>query len=374
MKVLMAAPFDLRGRYRGGMTYIAQTIRDEARARTDHALEFETFETCRIQRSEKTISKLHMENIVNYLHVFRDLAREAKRTEADVVYYHTSYRHILLKDTLSLARARRATGAKTVLHIHFADVDRILFGNRFMDSVVVGLLNRHVDAVVFLSRRTAEAFVEHGLDPGKAHTIYNFHTLEHGRDEIGAKIERARNKEGIDLLYLGSIDRRKGIVDVLSVLGDIRGKITFHVCGSFGDAETEARYHALAAALGDRVVFHGYVQGDEKTRLLMDSEVLILPSYAEGFPIVVLEAFGSGCAVISSDVGATPEIFDGRSGTLVKPGDREGIRRAIQAAVDDRPGVLAAMRHNHEYSREFGVHTFVDAIAGVCRTVMQHRD
>ena len=92
--------------------------------------------------------------------------------------------------------------------------------------------------------------------------------------------------------------------------------------------------------------------------MLERAEVVVVPSFGEGFGMVALEAMERGRPVIASDVGGLPEIVaDGRTGLLVPPGDVEALAAAIVGARGD-PGRAAELgaagraRALEEFSQE----------------------
>lgn len=98
----------------------------------------------------------------------------------------------------------------------------------------------------------------------------------------------------------------------------------------------EADLHAQARALGidDRVRFVGHV--DDPIPWLDALDVVVLPTYMEGLPLVLMEAMALGKPVVASAVGGVPELVeDGRSGLLVPPGDPDALATAIRQVIDD---------------------------------------
>ncbi len=70
-------------------------------------------------------------------------------------------------------------------------------------------------------------------------------------------------------------------------------------------------------------------------RFLPHCDLLALPSYTEGLPVIVLEAFAAGVPVVATAVGGTPEVIEDRvSGRLVPPGDTDALARAILEVLD----------------------------------------
>jgi glycosyltransferase involved in cell wall biosynthesis len=98
----------------------------------------------------------------------------------------------------------------------------------------------------------------------------------------------------------------------------------------FGDGplRMELQQHIAAAGLADRFVLAGFRNNLDEFMPFFD--VLALPSFTEGLPNVVLEAFAASVPVVATAVGGTPEVVvDGESGYLVPPGDSAVLARRI---------------------------------------------
>ena len=76
--------------------------------------------------------------------------------------------------------------------------------------------------------------------------------------------------------------------------------------------------------LGDRVIFTGMVTGEAKAALLTHADLFVLPSYSEGFPMVVAEAMGYGLPLVITETCYVPEVEEGGAGLVVKP-DTESL-------------------------------------------------
>jgi glycosyltransferase involved in cell wall biosynthesis len=105
-----------------------------------------------------------------------------------------------------------------------------------------------------------------------------------------------------------------------------------------GDGPLRAQHEALARTLDidDRVVFLGSRGRREVARLLHDCRAFVLPSRAEPFGIVVIEALGSCRPVVATAVGGIPEIIEHeRTGLLVAPDDPEALAGALERVLTD---------------------------------------
>jgi glycosyltransferase involved in cell wall biosynthesis len=122
-----------------------------------------------------------------------------------------------------------------------------------------------------------------------------------------------------------------------------------------GDGPRRAGLEALARDLGvaDRIQFAGRVGQDDIRRFYAEADVFCLPSFAEGIPVVLLEAMASGVPVVASRITGIPELIeDGRSGVLVPPGRRAALAAAgrrrvgadfeVEGSAERLRGVMAA--------------------------------
>ena len=101
-----------------------------------------------------------------------------------------------------------------------------------------------------------------------------------------------------------------------------------------GAYERALRHRADELGVTDRVVFAGY--RDDAARVVAAADVLALPSWTEGLPLVVLEAMALGRPVVATTVGGTPELVsDGETGLLVPPRDVEALTAALKRVLDD---------------------------------------
>jgi glycosyltransferase involved in cell wall biosynthesis len=109
-----------------------------------------------------------------------------------------------------------------------------------------------------------------------------------------------------------------------------------------GDGEMRDALEELIAAsgVGGQVAITGWADGEGVRRQLAAARALVLASFAEGLPVVLMEAFALGRPVIATAIAGIPELVaDAESGWLVTPGDvdalAEAMRQALHADVAD---------------------------------------
>jgi len=146
------------------------------------------------------------------------------------------------------------------------------------------------------------------------------------------------------LLFVGTLEPRKnlrGLLDAYARLVARHPQAPPLVLVGRTVAESAPILAALdSPPFAGRVTHRGYVPDAERPGLYAGATALVLPSFAEGFGLPVLEAMTVGVPVVASDRGALPEVL-GDAGLLVSPDDPEELAAALHRVVTDAP--LAAM-------------------------------
>jgi glycosyltransferase involved in cell wall biosynthesis len=177
------------------------------------------------------------------------------------------------------------------------------------------------------------------------------------------------------VLTVGRLSRNKGTWDLLRIAAAAGPDFEFRLCGT-GETEAEdaaIRAEAQRAGLGERVRFLGVVRGEDLAAEYRHADLFLLPTYAEIFPVVVLEALASGLPVVTTDVPAIPEMFDeGVQGHRLRPGDVEGLtaalrRLAADSALRTRMGRAARQLAEARYGVETGAAAVADLILAILR-------
>ena len=105
-----------------------------------------------------------------------------------------------------------------------------------------------------------------------------------------------------------------------------------------GDGAERPRITARAAelGLGSSVRFAGYLTQDQVAGELAQADIFALPSFAEGVPVVLMEAMATGLPVIATRIAGIGELVEeGQSGFLVPPGDVDTLADRLCALLDD---------------------------------------
>ncbi len=140
------------------------------------------------------------------------------------------------------------------------------------------------------------------------------------------------------ILFLGYLSRRKGVHDLIDALArpELHALTWSATLAGSGSHQPTFVEQAARAGVQHRLTFPGWVDRERTRALLTGADILVLPSYAEGMAMSVLEAMAFGLCVICTPVGALAEVVeDGVSGLVVPPGNVDELAAAIGKAIRD---------------------------------------
>lgn len=165
------------------------------------------------------------------------------------------------------------------------------------------------------------------------------------------------NRDHIRFLFVGFYIEPKGIIDLITSSCHIfrLGFDNFSVmlCGK-GELNNQINTIIRQQKLEKIIVNRGWVSGHDKDLVYKNSDVFVLPSYREGMPIVILEAFSYGLPVISTNIAGIPEMIRHKvNGLLVTPGDTQGLAEAMIVMIKDIQLRKRMSQENLNYVQHF---------------------
>ena len=284
----------------------------------------------------------------------------------DLFHIHTAERGSTFRKYLYLKAAKKAR-KRVIVHIHGAEYldfyDKLgKTGKRMVDKffhqadLVLALSDRwkrdlesrlHIDTVRVLSNGVDPAFLQAAVTDAGEHSD--------------------------SFLMLGRMGRRKGTYDLIDAVEvAVRKNPRLKVCIA-GDGEIEA-VRALVARKGleKNITVLGWTSGKEKMECLRNASTVVLPSYYEGLPIFILEGMAAGKAIISTTVGAIPEVITEENGILVKPGDVEALAEGLLCCSSDVARLKAMSRNNKQKAENnYSTRRMHEQLAEYYRQVME---
>lgn len=174
--------------------------------------------------------------------------------------------------------------------------------------------------------------------------------------------ERKSNNK-INILYLSNLFKEKGYDTVLELAKYFKEagvkNIEFNFAGGWASTEDKQYFkeYVNTNKLENYVVYHGLVQGEEKKRLFSNATIFVFPSRykKEVFPLSVLEALSYGLPVLGFNIGAVPEIINGKTGII---SNKELIFEDVEKMISEFQSESTFMRCREEYLNNYTVEVF----------------
>lgn len=278
-----------------------------------------------------------------------------RRVDADVLHTHPQ-----LAGNILGRLAGALAGVAVVSHIHaenfFRPQRQIATVHRLLDNATARLCAR----ILVVSDATRAALAAQGYPQDRLETVHNgFDGTSVSADSAEAiRRELALPTDAVVVCTVGRLNAMKGQREVIEALARLSGDSHLVIAGE--DAEQGGAFaselHRLAEdiGVGGRVHLLGY-RGDVPA-ILAAADVFVLPSWAEGLPMVVLEAMAAGLPVIGTRIGGIPElVVDGVTGVLVAPRDVTALTEALELLVTDegerrRLGTAGRSRLEREFT------------------------
>lgn len=295
-----------------------------------------------------------------------------RNRDADVIYFTISEsRAGNLKDLLIYLLCYGRLN-RMVVHLHGGAGMRCLLapGARFTRAINAFFLSK-LRSIVILGERHRDIFA--GLQcrtPLAVVANFAAEELFVSRDSVVEKFQRSGP---LRVLYLSNLIPGKGYLELLrgyELLSDFaREQVLVDFAGAFESNADQAAFLNRIQALPN-VKYHGVVMGEQKASLLKSAHVFCLPTYYpyEGQPISILEAYATGCAVITTDHSGILDVFsDGENGMLVRKMSSESVRDALATAANaSRERLLNfALRNLDEARVRYRSATYVESLSVV---------
>lgn len=129
--------------------------------------------------------------------------------------------------------------------------------------------------------------------------------------EIEEKIKRIKNSSKRKVLYLSNLMKEKGILELLEASKELsEEEFEFNLAGAI-EPNIKEIVEGYLRKYPNKIIYHGIVNGQEKKKLYLENDIFILPTYYEneGQPISILEAYVTGCLVVTTNHGGIKDIF-----------------------------------------------------------------
>lgn len=208
--------------------------------------------------------------------------------------------------------AKRVTKKPLVVHVHATEFDRtggMGINTEVFEIEKAGL--READAIIAVSGFTKNILIEkYGVPSEKIQVVHNgIDTDEYKR--VPSKIQALKQAGNKIVLFVGRITLQKGpdyFIKAAKRVLQYRPDTLFVVSGS-GDMERQMIREAAEAGIGDKVIFAGFLRGDDLVGIYQAADLYVMPSISEPFGITPLESLVNGTPVLISKQSGVSEVL-----------------------------------------------------------------
>ena len=199
----------------------------------------------------------------------------------------------------------------TIMHLHASSFDTWFDSEpKVVKKIVIAALNLS-DRVLVLGEIWRNMLETRGVRAGKIQTFIM------GVPDLGKSSQISRSEvDNIRIVFAGEMGTRKGLPQLIVAMGSPEAEgLTLTVAGK-GDIAKWTNY-ATRENAASKIHFAGHVSSNVIHDLLSKSDILILPSQAEGMPVSIMEGLSSGVLVITSSAGAVTEYLTDEEDCLI---------------------------------------------------------
>ena len=241
-----------------------------------------------------------------------------------IVHIHTSEPPSALRKSMFMLLAKLFR-KKTIVHFHSFSPETTINGKL---KKVYHYLFTNADVVIVLSELWKK-YVNDTFELGdKVRVVYNPCTADISTQKYDKKKQ---------ILYAGTVNARKGYGDMIKAFAKIASDFPDWQIVFAGNGEVEQGMKlASESGIKSQTVFLGWVSGVTKDKAFKEATIFCLPSYAEGFPMSVLDAWSYGLPVITTPVGGIPDVAqDDTNMLLFNPGDVNMLAKQMKRMIVD---------------------------------------
>ncbi len=234
---------------------------------------------------------------------------------------------------------------KILVHFHAFSPDSTIRG-KF--SWIYKYIFRHSTRVIVLSQKWKKDVYD-TFQNDNIEVIYNPCT---------SKVSTMSYAKEKKILFAGTINERKGYADLIKAFAMIAAKYPDWKVVFAGNGEiNQGKELAEKLNIAPQCEFLGWISNEEKDKVFKQATIFCLPSYAEGFPMAVLDAWSYGLPVITTPVGGIPDIaVDKKNMLLFEVGNIEHLAECIELLITDLELFQKLEKASFDFSKnEFNV-------------------
>ena len=240
----------------------------------------------------------------------------------DIVHIHVSTT-VSANRKYIFYRLAKFFGKKTLIHLHCGSQLSEIWNGKYEDMFT------NCETCLTLSNSIKEYILSRVAPKGKIEVLYN--------PCPNVPCSNSPKNDNNTILFAATLYKAKGYLDLIEAFGRIADRHPdWRLLLAGNGDQQEGISMASKYGIENRTEFLGWIKGDRKDEIFRTSTIFCLPSYAEGFPMAILDAWAYGLPVITTPVGGVPDIvIDGKNGLLFTPGNVTMLSEKLELLITD---------------------------------------
>lgn len=295
--------------------------------------------------SIEELGKFSFRKVIIFIKLFLKLTWKLLNKEFDLVYFTYSLRkNGVLRDTLFVALFRMF---KIPIIFHFRNQGaKVLSTKKLMFKLISFSLKKGY--YICLSKivvKDVEGFIEKK----------NLYIVNNGIKKIDINYKKTKiYNDEIKLFFISNLRHEKGIFTLLEVYEKLQAKVNIKLSLSIVGQEGDITYSELENYIRDNkldnIKLLGPIYGNDKHDIFINSDIFIFPSRNEVFPGVILEAMQFSLPIVTTNIGAIPDIITSNKNGIICDVDN----------VDEMVSAVLKLIENKDFSKKIGNKAKVD--------------
>lgn len=282
---------------------------------------------------ESSIFQRITSGLKDYPKLIRMTQKELKANKYDIIQVSSNGSIGMIKDFF-IAKYARKRGVKMLIHHHFGRIPELINSNGWEGRLLRLNLKESYGSIV-MDKASYDALKQSGYNniyylPNPLSEKW-FNQIENEKDTFV--------REDKTILFVGHVVKTKGIYELIEAC-DMIPEVKVKIVGKVTEtAIRELRGVCKFSKNTEWLNFMGEIPHEDVLREMAKCSLFVLPTYTEGFPNVILESMASYCPIITTSVGAIPEMLDVSNdpcGVVISPQDTHALQNAIEDLMNNK--------------------------------------
>lgn len=308
-RVLYCSPLDLSTG--GGIPRCTNHILDYYKIHNKSNIILRVFPMDRSIHVAEDIGRINriLFGVRDYIKIIRSIIDEVNLNTYDMVHITSSASLGLIKDIILLKKLRNKN-LQTVVHFHFGRIPELCVKDNWEWKLIKKTISLATKIIV-IDNASYQTLIKQGFK--------NVFLLPNPiTPQISSIIEKNKIISRIPrkIVFVGHVYKTKGVFELVEACSSIPN-ITLNIVGKYEKEIKKQLLNLIGGSKGtDWITFTGNMSFENVVKEMLSCNVFVLPTYTEGFPNVILESMACGCPIVTTNVGAIPEMLDIENGEI----------------------------------------------------------